>query len=380
MAGQEGPIDRRAYRDSLTEAIIDSAIDGIITIDARGIIHSFNFAAERMFGYGREEAIGRNVSFLMPSPDRERHDGYISRYQKSGYPRIIGTGRNVIGLRKDGEVVHIHLAVAEYKIHGQAMFVGFTHDRTELNRAQIEAQDYMEKLVYLNRVNALGELASGLAHEIRQPLMAIQAYATAARKSIEVGDSPYAGLHETLDEITRQSIRANDIIREAWAFLKHGEHTKKETIDLVSMSRKALSLLSHEVRASYIRFEFDTAQPSCFCHVSRIQIEQVLYNLISNAIDSLRESDGEKVLRLHCERQDATHQCVVTVEDNGAGIPEEYMGRLWDPFFTTKEKGMGQGLAICRSILQRHGGEISAENADGGGAIFRFTLPSAEQV
>lgn len=381
MAGKEESADHSRMVDSeyLTQAIIECAVEGIITIDTQGIVHSFNSAAEHIFGYRREEAIGRNVSFLMPSPHRDWHDDYINRYLTSGKPRVIGTGRTVSGLRKDGSELHIRLSVAEYEAHGHTMFVGFTHDMTELKRAKMEARDHLEKLAHLNRVNAMGELASGLAHEIRQPLMAIQAHATAARQSIDAGSSSEAQLDDTLNEISRQSVHANGVIEQMRAFLKKGQPRERETVDISSIAGNVLSLLSHEVRSADIRFELNTARAPCLCPVNRIQIEQVLYNLISNAIDSLRESGGNKKLSLSCERQEAGHQCAITVRDNGTGIAEAHREELWDPFFTTKTHGIGQGLAICRSIVNDHGGELSAENAPEGGAIFRFTLPLARE-
>lgn len=380
MKGPEIPVhgERMAGRRHLTEAIIESAIDGIISIDAKGIVHSFNAAAERIFGYSREEAIGRNISFLMPWPDRDQHDHYISRYLASREPRVIGSERDLIGRRKEGGEVHVRLAVAEYEEHAQTMFVGFVQDMTELQRSRMKARNHLEKLAHLHRVNAMGQMATGMAHEIRQPLMAIQAYAMSARELIEANGSPDAKLDDILNQIIGQSAHANDIIRQMRLFLKKGQSLERETVDIISVANNVLTLLSHEVKSADIRFESDVGRPPCLCRVNRIQVEQVLYNLISNAIDSLQESGRGKILRLSCEPHDTGEQCVITVQDNGTGIPEEHKDQLWDPFFTTKTHGIGQGLAICKSILEDHGGELSVENAADGGAVFRFTLPLAQ--
>lgn len=377
LAIDQTQMARRGY---LTQAIIESAIDGIITIDCRGVIQSFNTAAERIFGYGREEAIGRNISFLMTTQDCDRHDGYLKRFLTTREPHVIGAGRNVIGQRKDGSEVHIHLAVAEYQEHGQTMFVGFTHDMTELTQARMEAWEYLEKLAHWNRVHAMDEMTSRLAHEIRQPLMAIQSYAAAARIALDADSSTHKDLDDALNEIIRQGSHANGIIQEMLAFLKRGHSPQKEAADIQSIATNVLTLLAHEVQGAGIRFDLDTGSPPCLCRINRIQIEQVLYNLITNAIDSLRASDRPRVLKLSCARLDADHQCTITVQDNGKGIPEEHRKQIWDPYFTTKTQGLGQGLAICKSILQHHGGELSLENAEGGGAIFRFTLPLAEEA
>ncbi len=258
-------------------------------------------------------------------------------------------------------------------------FVGVSQDVDPSKQARAESVELLEKLVHLNRVNAMGEFAASLAHEIRQPLMIIQTQTAVARTAIAEAGNARENVGEALSEILAQSTRANDIIREMQAFLKSEHNPETEIIDIVSIANNVLTLLSHEVRAHGIRFELDTDHPLCHCAVKRIQMEQVLFNLISNAIDSLRESEGEKRLRLSCERHESESQCVITVQDNGKGIPEEHMARLWDPFFTTKAHGMGQGLAICRSILRYHGGDLSVENAVKGGAVFRCRLPLAPE-
>ncbi len=369
----------------LTRAIIESAIDGIITIDHSGVVQSFNAAAERIFGYSREEAIGRNVAFLMPSPDREQHDAYLKRFLETRQPRIIGSGRNVMGLRKNGTQVPVRLAVGEYEVQGKTMFVGFTQDLSALEQARTEATYYLEKLAHLNRINAMGEMASSMAHQIRQPLMAIQSFATVARNALTARDTaaednPGGCAERALEEIIRQSTHANDIIKEMCLFLKRDQQPRKEAADMISITRNVLTLLSHELCSVGISVELETDNPPCVCHVNRVQVEQVLYNLISNAIDALREVAGPKQLRLVCQRSDEEQRCMISIQDNGLGLPHEDVEQLCEPGFTTKSDGLGHGLAICRSILEHHGGELQAENADGGGAIFRFNLPLVSEA
>jgi two-component system sensor kinase FixL len=162
------------------QALLDVAIDAVIIIDHRGIIESFNPAAEKMFGYGAEEILGSNVSLLMPEPDRSAHDSYIARYLGSGIPRILGIGREVAACRKDGSIIPVALAVGRIRDSDPARFVGFLHDLTIRRRAAEEQQLMRDRMSRVSHLATLGEMAGAIAHEINQPLAAISNYALAA--------------------------------------------------------------------------------------------------------------------------------------------------------------------------------------------------------
>jgi len=362
-----------------SQTIIESAIDGIITIDETGIIQTANPAVERIFGYPISDLLGQNISILMPSPHKEQHDDYLKRYLETGEARIIGVGREVTGRRKDGSSVDIRLSISAFEMDGQEMFVGFTHDNTERNRARKEARDHLAQLARLDRVKGIGELAANLAHEIRQPLMAIQASAVVASR---LGDDPdqKAELTGALDRIAQQSTRANDIIKQLLAFLQKGEPGEREIFDLNSLLSHVLELLSHELALSDIHLKTNWSEPHCLCLVNRIQIEQVLYNLIRNAIESFEPGRGPPSIEVGCRVSEQPGYCEVYVKDNGIGIDEKHLGLLFEPFFTTKAHGMGQGLPICRSLIREHGGELVGDNHPEGGAKFHFTLPLVRTV
>ena len=371
--------ERLADETLRSQTIVQHAIDGIITINGDGIIQSFNPAAERLFGYSAGEVIGSNVSMLMPEPHRGQHDGYIHRYRQTREPRIIGKGREVTGVHRDGSSIEIRLAVAEFHLNREQHFVGFVHDISERKRAERDAREAMDTLAHANRVTAMGELASGLAHEISQPLTAIQTTAEACRSMLETDRMDTDKLASAMEQISQQSERAGTIIRELRRFMRKGEPQELSCHDPESLISNVLPLLSYEIERAGVAVHLIPETPLCECVVNRVQVEQVLVNLIRNALEAMSQHDGERVLRIRTRRRTDNELCEIELEDTGPGIPEDYSNRLFDPFFTTKSEGMGQGLPICRSIIERHGGTLEVETLPQGGSVFRFTLPREPQ-
>jgi len=373
--------EHRAIKKQLADetlrnhTIIQHAIDGIVTINQDGIIQSFNPAAERLFGYSASEVIGRNVKILMPELDRSHHDEYIRHYQQTREPRIIGQGREVSARHRDGSPIDIRLGVAEFFLKHEQHFVGFIHDITDRKRAEKEAREALENLAHADRMKAMGELASGLAHEISQPLTAIQATAEACRSLLEAGRTDPDRLSDAMEQITLQSRRASDIIQELRSFVRKGESKQVSHHDPEFLITNILPLLTNEFEKANVAVEVIPETQLCECAVNRIQIEQVLVNLIRNAVDAMSDHDGERRLRIRTRYRAEDQVCEVAIEDTGPGIPQEHMNRLFNPFFTTKSQGMGQGLPICKSIIERHGGALKVETPDEGGTVFRFTLP-----
>ncbi|TVP52452.1 MAG: PAS domain S-box protein [Halomonadaceae bacterium] len=356
-----------------SQTIVAHAIDGIITINHRGIVESFNPAAERILGYPAEAVVGKNIKMLMPEPIRGHHDGYIRNYQQTGEKKIIGIGREVTGLHRDGHTVELNLAIAELTLEGQQLFVGFLQDISHRKKAEREAHKALTELAHMNRLGSMGELSAGLAHEISQPLTAIHTTAQACLCLIESGQGDSSVLQRPMEQILQQSRRASEIINELRRFLvkeRETELTPEQPNQLIS---NVLLLLAHEIRGADITLKTHLSTPLKPCLLNRTQIEQVLFNLIRNAIDAMHENNGERILSLVTDWNQ--NQCIIEIRDNGPGINSEDMNQLFDPFFTTKAHGMGQGLSICRSIMTRHGGQILASNNQHGGAIFRLTLP-----
>ncbi len=360
-------------RDAHLQSILDTVIDATVVIDAEGGILSFNTSAVRQFGYQSEEVIGRNVSVLMPEPYGTQHDGYLTRYLTTGEKRIIGIDRVVVGRRKDGSTFPMKLAVGEVRSGDRIYFTGFIRDLTEQEESAAKLGQARSELARLARLNELGEMASTLAHELNQPLSAIANYVQGCRRMLEKLDDEHARrLRGALDETARQAIRAGDIIRHLREFVTRGE-TDKAPEDIKQLVEEAGALALVGSRERGIKSVFEFGADSGMVLADGVQIQQVLINLMRNAMEAMRDSPRrELVVRTRPLPDD---RMLVEVEDTGPGISEEVAERLFQPFVTSKPGGMGIGLSISKRIIESHGGELTMHRNQAGGATFSFTLP-----
>jgi two-component system sensor kinase FixL len=349
-----------------------------VVIDRAGIMTSFSPAAERMFGWTADEAIGRNVNLLMPEPHHSAHDGYIQRYHRTGEKRIIGAGRVVVGQRRDGSTFPMELAVGETK-GSTPSYTGFIRDLTETQETETRLQELQNELVHVSRLTAMGEMASTLAHELNQPLSAIANLLTGSRRLIDRGrEADQAKVREAIDKAATQALRAGDVIHRMRDFVRRGASERDvESLSKLIEEASALALIGEKDRQVDVRLALDPAADAVYA--DRVQVQQVLLNLIRNGIDAMQ--DGNSRRRALLITSDVTEEgwSRVSVADTGPGIADEVRERLFQPFMTTKPQGMGVGLSISRSIIEAHGGRIWAEANPGGGALFRFTLPPADQ-
>jgi len=365
-------------REAHLRSILETVPDGMIVIDEHGIIQSFSVAAEHIFGYAANEVCGRNVSLLMPSPHREQHDEYIQRYLRTGERRIVGIGRVVAGQRKDGSTFPMELAVGEVNHGGRRLFTGFVRDISERQRTRQRLQELQAELLHVSRVSEMGQMASALAHEVNQPLAAASNYLQAGRRLAARHDAAEAGrIDEALEQALRQVERASQILRRLRAFIKKGEpELVPEDIAKLIEEGSAIALVGARERGVTVRLQAAARLPTVL--VDKIQIQQVIVNLMRNAIEAMEHS-SRRELTITAELAASTHQIVVRVVDSGPGLAPAVAERLFQPFVTTKSQGMGVGLSICRSIIAGHGGELVAETNPEGGTIFSFTLPLADR-
>lgn len=366
-----------ANREEQLRSILATVPDAMILIDAVGTILSFSAAAEKMFGYAEDEVAGENVSMLMPSPNRERHDGYLKNYRDTGVRKIIGIGRVTTARHRDGNTFPIELSVGEAWVDGNRIFTGFIHDLTERRATDLRLQDLQAELALVGRLSELGTLASSLAHELNQPLTAIASYCQGVVDVLE-GEPDQTQLEmarEALRDTAEQALRAGQIVKRMRDFLRHGE-TERRIEDLAQLVTEANALALVGTREHGIDVQVSIDPQSTRVFVDRIQIQQVLFNLIRNAIEAMLASP---VRSLSISSQSLPDGFVrVSVEDTGSGIGKALGEKLFQPFVTTKKSGMGIGLSICRTIIEAHGGRIWFEPGAEGGTIFRFTLPKAE--
>jgi two-component system, LuxR family, sensor kinase FixL len=370
---------QRALRlsEAHLRSVLETVPDAIIVIDDHGIIESFSPAAERLFGLKEAAVVGRNVNILMPSPYREQHDGYLERYLKTGERRIIGIGRVVVGQRADGSTFPMELAVGEINLDdGRRLFTGFVRDITERQTTRERLHELQSELLRASRLSSMGQMASALAHELNQPLTAVINYVQACRRLLGSGDgTALERLHDTMDKAVSQANRAGQIIHRMRQFIQKGETDRQvESINKLIEEASALALVGAKESGILVRLELSPELPPVL--VDRIQIQQVLVNLIRNSVEALSTAPRRE-LTIKSYRSNG-EMVEVAVADTGPGLDETVAKQLFQPFITTKARGMGLGLSISRSIIDAHGGRLWAVPVPQSGVSFQFTLPAAE--
>lgn len=358
-------------------SVLETVPDAIIVIDDHGIIESFSPAAERLFGYKEAAVVGRNVNMLMPSPYREQHDGYLARYLTTGERRIIGIGRVVVGQRADGSTFPMELAVGEITLDDRRrLFTGFVRDITERQTTRERLHELQSELLRASRLSSMGQMASALAHELNQPLTAVINYVQACRRLLASGNgAALERLQETMDKAVSQANRAGQIIHRMRQFIQKGDTDRQvESINKLIEEASALALVGAKESGILVRLELSSELPPVL--VDRIQIQQVLVNLIRNSVEALSTAPRrELTIKTYKSNGEMVE---VAVADSGPGLDEAVAKQLFQPFITTKARGMGLGLSISRSIIDAHGGRLWAVPVPQSGVSFQFTLPAAE--
>jgi two-component system sensor kinase FixL len=485
-------------------ALLDACVDAVLIIDHRGIVETFNPAAERLFGYAAAEMIGSNVNALMPEPDRSSHDGYIQRFLDTRDPHVIGRGRSVEARRRDGSTFPASLTVgqiggiepprfvgflhdlserrahelqilrqdallreaqriaqignfevhvparagdngseefhrilglppdrpvslralgerlrpadrerfeaalrqlqaerataelnAEYQVlledgearhvhlnmrvgsgpDGSIRYVGTLHDVTDRRRAQDTMRETQERLTHVARLSTMGEMTNGLAHELNQPLTAIALYAQAAERLMTQSHPAEEEVISALHQIATQALRAGEIIRRLRAMVKNRE-TREEEVDLNELVLGLVILAEADARLHSVHVWLDLSETPLKVMADSIQLQQVLLNLVRNAIEAVQDLDmSRRTVKLRTAAT-ALGDAEVSVNDLGPGVDPAISDRLFDAFFTTKPEGTGLGLAISRSIIENHGGRLAQRPNDPVGSCFFFTLPA----
>jgi len=361
-----------AEREAHLQSVLDTVPDAMIVIDTAGIMQSFSTTAERLFGYTAQEAIGQNVSILMPAPYHQQHDGYLSRYMTTGEKKIIGTGRLVVGQRKDGSTFPMELSVGEMRSGTRRFFTGFVRDLTERQKTQLRLQELQSELIHMSRFTALGEMASALAHELNQPLTAAASYMKGAKRLLENGtEGTSPTVLDAMDHSAEQILRAGEIIRRLRDFVARGE-SERHIENLPKLIEEASALALVGIKETGVRVTFSLAQDAEQVLADKVQIQQVLLNLMRNAIEAMQDS---KKRELHVSTLLLDGETVdIRVTDTGHGIKPEVADHLFQPFVTSKREGMGVGLSISRTIIEAHNGRLWAEPNPDGGTTFHVVL------
>ncbi|HWB95278.1 MAG TPA: PAS domain S-box protein, partial [Bryobacteraceae bacterium] len=350
--------------------IVESSHDAIVARNMDGLIVSWNKAAERLFGYTAAEVVGMPVSMLLP-PDLKRESDTMAEQLSAG-----GNAIHYESTRphRDGTRVPVSITVSPV-LDGKGNVKGvssFLRDITEQKEAEARLKHLQAELIHLSRWNTMGMMASTIAHELNQPLTASVNYVRAARRILSGPEPDILRAGSFLDKAVEENKLAGGIIRSLREFIDKRETSRAaENLNKVVEEAISLSLAGGPGSKTLVAVRLEPLLPPVM--VDKIQIEQVLLNLIRNAMDAM-EGKGEITITTAAE----TGFVRVSVADDGPGIAPEVMKALFQPFITTKEKGMGIGLTICQSIIEAHGGKVWAENGPQGGAIFHFRLPGAD--
>lgn len=367
------PAGLRAQLD--LQAVLDAAVEAVILIDENGVIETFNRSAERLFGWTAAEVMGKNVSLLMEGADRAGHDAYLKRFLNTGEAKIIGIGREVPARRRDGSVFPAMLAVGEVQQSNPRRFVGFLHDITRRRQAEEAARQSEARLNHFARLSTMGEMAAGLAHEINQPLTAIATFSQAATRMLARPEGiEREDLSEALDQITAQALRAGEVIRRLRAFVKNRE-VRHERVDCRRVVEDSRLLLEADARSNNVQLRLQVADSLPPITADPVQLQQVLINLVRNAIEASIDVPGAHREVVVSAKLDGEGMVEVAVADHGHGLSPEAAERLFHPFFTTKPSGTGLGLVISSSIIRAHHGRLAYRSTPGGGCTFFFTLP-----
>lgn len=349
-------------------SILDTVPEAMVVIDERGRIEQFSAASERLFGWTASEIVGRNVSALMPSPYRAQHDGYLARYRATGERRIIGIGRVVVGLRKDGRTFPMELSVGEARAGTRRIFTGFIRDLTERQETRARMQELQLQLDQARRLTAMGQMAAALAHELNQPLTAIANYLAAGDRLLAATDPARA--RQALALARAQTERAGEIIRRLRAFVAGAELVPRpEPLARLIEEACALALVGGGDPTARIRLDVPPDLPEAMA--DRVQVQQVLLNLIRNAIEAMAREDRRELAISAVPEGDMLR---IDIADTGPGVSPAIVANLFQPFVTDKQHGMGVGLAISRGIVEQHGGRLWMTPAPEGGTVFSFTL------
>jgi PAS domain S-box-containing protein len=356
----------------LLAAVVESSHDAIVSKNLDGIITSWNTGAERLFGYAAEEAVGQNITLIIPPDRRDEERAIVEQLTRDERVDHFETVR----MRKDGSLLDVALTISPMK-DAAGRIVGaskLARDITERKRAEEALRQAQADLAHMSRVTTMGELTASLAHEIRQPISAAVTNAKTCLRWLGRDEPDVAEACEAASRLIKDVTRAADIIGRISSLFKK-DALQRELVDVNELIREMIVLLRSEASRSSISIRAELAEGLPKVMADRVQLQQVLMNLMLNGIEAMVDmgTGGELTIK---SQQGDNRQLLVSVGDTGVGLEPEQAEQIFNAFFTTKPQGSGMGLPISRSIIESHGGHLWATSNSGPGATFQFTLRS----
>ena len=366
----------RSLRDSeaRTRAVLENAVDGMITIDAHGRIESFNPAAEHIFGYRSAEVIGQNVRLLMPPPYNDAHDDFLAHYLHTGKRRVIGVGREATGRRKDGTTFPLDLCISEMSVAGERIFLGITRDITERKRAEETVRELQEQAQHRQRLADIGAITAQIVHDIGNPLAGISMQTQLLlRRADRDGTQPLGAARQALERILGEVRRLDLLVKEFLEFSRE-QRLDLRSIDVHRFLKDLVDLWQPVTAARGIALTLEPPKGLPAVTADEDKLRRVFENLVKNATDAIAQGPGEIALRTLITASAAVR---ISVEDTGPGMPPHIQPfRLFE---TTKPHGTGLGLAIAQQIVAAHGGRIEFAPRQPHGTIFHVELPLLQE-
>ena len=379
VLGVSMDITERKQAEELFHLATEASPSGTVLIDHEGRIVLVNTHAEKLFGYARDELVGKNVEILLPERFGTSFESDRANFFIASEARAMGSHAQLFARRKDDSEVPIEISVNSVQTpHGLVVLANVVDVSARLAAEEV-ARRSREQVDLLGRVSLLGEMTASLAHELNQPLAAIVNNATAAMQYHEQGRLKPEQLEDILNDVVADGRRAFDVMQNVRNAIKKGAAIRGR-INLNDLVQAITHMVEPDATAHFCKIKTSLAANLPPIEGDPIQIQQAVINLVRNAFDAMRDAPPSRRNVEIATNYNGDGAIGVAVRDYGPGISEAIRNRLFEQFFTTKDEGLGMGLAIVRSIIEAHGGTISAENAQGGGARFHFRLPVTEEM
>jgi two-component system, LuxR family, sensor kinase FixL len=345
-------------RIAVLEKAVENTNEAFVTIDTHHRVVFFNKAAERIFGFKREEVVGHDLDVIMAPSCSRNHREAVARYLETGAPHRIGHDTEIIASRKGGETFPANISFSVSEVEGETYFTGIVRDLTETRALH-------ERIVKAERLAALGQVVAEISHEIKNPLMMIGGFAR--QLSHETNDEKTLS---KLNIIVKEVVRLENLLNEV-RDLYLPRTLDKQEMDINELLKEVYDLVREDCETKNMQVVFIPDSEENLVTGDREKLKQVLLNLVKNSAESMME--GGKV-SLSTSRKD--NKVEILIADEGCGISEEQKNKIFDPFFTTKKGGTGLGLSVSKCIVEDHPeSTLSFESEEGKGTVFKITMP-----